>query len=104
MNYLVLDVGDVPAEQDLISAVFQPAVQDVEIHLRSELSHVRRNDDGGTAEINRHSSGNSGDEIADGAAMRIVKAKTHLAEGKRLIRSLSIARADPAPHTGKWRL
>lgn len=36
--------------------------------------------------------------------MRIVKAKTHLAEGKRLIRSLSIARADPGPHSGKWRL
>ncbi|GGO15583.1 hypothetical protein GCM10011574_37180 [Microbispora bryophytorum] len=63
-----------------------------------------RDDDGGTAEINRHRSGNSGDEIAEGAAMCIVKAKTHLAEGKRLIRSLSIARAGPAPHTGKWRL
>ncbi|GIH65311.1 hypothetical protein Msi02_61280 [Microbispora siamensis] len=79
-------------------------MQDVEIHLRPELPHVRRNDDGGTAEINRHYSRNSGDEIADGAAMRIVKAKTHLAEGKRLIRSLSIARADPDPHSGKWRL
>ncbi|GLW24271.1 hypothetical protein Mame01_43140 [Microbispora amethystogenes] len=65
---------------------------------------MRRNDDGGAAEINRHLSGNSGDEIADGAVMRIVKAKTHLAEGKRLIRSLSIVRADPGSHTGKCRL
>ncbi|GGO01294.1 hypothetical protein GCM10010116_02320 [Microbispora rosea subsp. aerata] len=104
MNYLVLDVGDVPAEQNLISAAFQPAVQDVEIHLRPELSHVRWNDDRGTAEINRHHSGNSGDEFADGAAMRIVKAKTHSAEGKRLIRPLSIAWHDTGPHTGKWSL
>lgn len=36
--------------------------------------------------------------------MRIVKAKTHLAEGKRLIRSLSIVRADSGSHTGKCRL
>ena len=97
----VFDVRDIPAEQDLGSGVLQPPVQDIEVHLGPDLSHVRREDHGGTAEINRNHSRNSRDEITDGTTMRIVKAKTHLAEGKRLIRSLSIGSSGPDPaHRG----
>ncbi|GAA0391864.1 hypothetical protein Acor_18010 [Acrocarpospora corrugata] len=92
---LVLDVGDIPAEYYLIFQMPQPAVQNIEIHLGSDLTDMRWNDHGGTAQIKRDLSRNSGGEIADRATESIVKAETHLPEGKRPFPSLSIGFDEP---------
>src|SRR5690606_37425404 len=58
-DYLVLDVGDVTAQQDVISAEFEPALQNIEVDLRPHLPGVRRGHDRRAAEINRHPAGNA---------------------------------------------
>ncbi|GIH28276.1 hypothetical protein Aph01nite_65860 [Acrocarpospora phusangensis] len=80
----------------------QPAVQDIEIHLRSDLPDMGWDDHGGTAQIKRDNSRNSGGEIANRATESIVKAETHLPEGKRPFRLLSIGFDEPgaAHHRG----
>ena len=74
---LVVDVGDVPAERDLVTAGPQPAGEDVEDHARPDVPDVRRRLHGGAAQVQRRLTGRHRREVAHGARSSVVKAERH---------------------------
>jgi hypothetical protein len=51
---LVVDIGDVADESDLVTLILQPAAQDVDIDPVPDVPDMRRSLDRETAEIDRH--------------------------------------------------
>lgn len=51
MQNLVIDIGDVTNKGDVISALCEPAAQNVEVNARTDVTDMRRSLNGGTAEI-----------------------------------------------------
>ncbi len=76
---LVVDVGDVPAEGDLVPAGPQPAGEQVEDHARPDVADVRGRLHGGAAQVQRRLSRGQRDEVAHGAGSGVVEAERHAA-------------------------
>ena len=76
---LVVDVGHVAHEGDVVARGEQPALQDVEADARADVPDVRRGLDGGPADVDRHASRLEGDERARAARRGVVKSQGHRA-------------------------
>jgi hypothetical protein len=84
---LVVDVGDVGDDGDLVAQVRQPAAQDVEDDLLADVPDVRRRLHGEAAVVDRHPARHHGLEVADRARAGVVDAET--AHGRASARSSS---------------
>ena len=80
---LVVDVGDVAAERDLIPAGGQPAPQDVEADPGPDVTDVRGSLDCGAAEVQRGLPGHDRVEVAYLARGGVVEAERHAAQAIR---------------------
>ena len=70
---LVVDVGDVADEADLLAAALEPAAQDVEGDAAAHVADVGRALDGGTTQVDRHQAGGGrGGQRHDGAGGGVV--------------------------------
>src|SRR5690606_20474350 len=74
---LVVDVGDVAAEDDPVAAVHQPAAEDVEADARADVPDVRGSLHGGTTQVQRDTSLTQRDEVTDLTGSGVVEAQTH---------------------------
>ena len=74
---LVVDVGDVPAERDLVAAGLQPADEDVEVDAGPDVPDVRRRLHGGTAQVYRHRPGADRGELTHRARGCVMEAERH---------------------------
>ncbi len=77
---LVVDVGDVPAERDLVAAGLQPADQDVEAHPGPDVPDVRRGLHGGATQVQRCLPRLDRGELALGARCCVIEAERHAAK------------------------
>ena len=79
---LVLDVGDVAAEGDPVSAGLEPADQDVEAHRRPQVADVRRRLHRGAAQIHRRLPRRDRRELAHCAGGGVMKVQRHAVKAK----------------------
>ena len=77
---LVVDVGDVPAERDLVAARLQPADQDVEIHPGPDVPDVRWCLHRGATQVQRSLPRLDRGELALGARCCVMEAERHAAK------------------------
>ncbi len=74
---LVVDVGDVPAERDLVAAVLEPAARDVEGDAGPDVADVRGSLHGRAAEVDRRFAWRDGYELARGTRGGVIQAQGH---------------------------
>ena len=74
---LVVDVGDVADEGDVVPARGQPAADDVEGDAAADVAHVRRGLHGRPAQVDARLAVLDGDEVPDGARRSVVEAEGH---------------------------
>ncbi len=74
---LVVDVGDVADERDVVPLMRQPAPQHVEVDRRTHMSDVRLRLNRQPTHVDPRSPGQQGDEIAHVARRGVVKPESH---------------------------
>ena len=74
---LVVDIGDIRHDGDLVALEGQPAPQHVEDHLFADVPEMRRGLDGEPTVIDRHLPGNQRDKVLDSSGGGVVQAQTH---------------------------
>jgi hypothetical protein len=76
-QHLVIDVGDVPDEHDVITAVQEPAPQHVIVDAAAQVADMRAGLDGKPTQVHADLAGLARDEIPHRSGQRVVKAKRH---------------------------
>ena len=79
---LVVDVGDVADERDVVPAVGQPAPQHVEVDRRPDVPDVRLRLDGETADVDARLPLLEGNEVTDLAGRGVVQPECHPAKSR----------------------
>src|SRR5699024_2778054 len=74
---LVVDVGDVTAERDVITEVGQPAAQDVEVDAGTDVSDVGGRLHRGTTHVQGRTAFAQRGELADLSGTGVIEAQTH---------------------------
>ncbi len=77
---LVVDIGDVAAERDLLAAGPQPPHQDVEVDPGPEMADMRRRLDRGATQVQGHRARNERTELANRPGGGVVQALAHPAQ------------------------
>src|SRR5215469_648513 len=81
---LVVDVGDVAAERDLIAAHLEPADKNVEADTRADMPDVRWCLHRRAAQVEAGLARDKGHELAHGAGRGVVEAERHLSKATGL--------------------
>jgi hypothetical protein len=74
---LVVDVGDVPDERDVVPAVLEPAAHDVEVQPGPDVPDVRGGLDSRATEVDRDTARCERDEVTDLPGVGVVQANSH---------------------------
>ena len=74
---LVVDIGDVPAERDLVTARLQPADEDVEVDAGPDVPDVRRRLHRGATQVYRHCPGVNRGEVTHRTCGCVMEAERH---------------------------
>ncbi len=80
---LVIDVGDVAAEGDLVAEVGQPSAQDVEVDSGADVTDVRGSLHRGTAQVQGGTPFAEWGELADLSGTGVIEAQTHAVKTNR---------------------
>ena len=80
---LVVDVGDVADERDVVAAVAQPALQHVEVHRRPDVPDVRLRLHGQAADVETRLPLLEGHEVTDLAGLGVVEPEHRPSLGRR---------------------
>ena len=73
-QHLVIDVGDVADEGDLVAAVQQPAPQHVVVDAGAQVTDVRPGLDGEATQVDTGFSGHAGDEVPNRSGRGVIDA------------------------------
>jgi hypothetical protein len=76
-QHLVIDVGDVADERDVIAAVHEPAPQHVVVDAAAQMADMRTGLDGKPTQVHADLAGLARDEIPHGSGQRVIEAKRH---------------------------
>jgi hypothetical protein len=74
---LVVDVGDVADERDVVAAVLEPAAHDVEVQTGPDVPDVRCGLHGGTTEVDRDATRHERGEVTDLPGAGVVQPNSH---------------------------
>lgn len=74
---LVVDVGDVADERDLVAAVGEPAAHDVEVQARADVPDMRCGLHGGTTQVDRDTTRLERGEVTNLPGTGVVQANSH---------------------------
>ncbi len=83
-NYLVVDIGDIAAENDPVAAGFQPSHENVERESSPQMTDMWRRLDRGPTDVQRYLPRNQGREFAYVASLGVVEAQGHAAQATGL--------------------
>jgi hypothetical protein len=76
-QHLVVDIGDVPDERDLVTGVQQPAPEHVVVHPGAEMADMRPGLHGDPTEVHAYLAGNARREVAHRSGRGVVKPQGH---------------------------
>ena len=95
---LVIDIGDIAHERDVIALREQPAAQDVESHAGAQVADVRLRLRGGATQVDGGVAGANRLEVALAAGGCVKNAQsTHATQSKSPVRGVSVGAARQRP-------